>query len=90
MREGEVAQPKVGVCTCMEVAGARCTCTFVHYGLHVLWSAVIVWKTAAWVAMLWSTVFWWIWTARIFGTADNNGNDNKDNEIDNSHCCMQL
>ena len=61
MREGEVAQPKVGVCTCMEVAGARCTCTFVHYDLHVLWSVAIVWKTAAafsWVAMLQSTVSW--------------------------------
>ena len=29
--------------------------------------------------------FWWIWTARIFGTADNNDNYNKDNAIDNSN-----
>ena len=82
MREDAVAQLEVGVCTCMKVAGARCTCTFVHYGIHVLWSAVIVWKIAAWVTRLWSTVSWWIWTAR---TADNNDNYNKDNEIDNSN-----
>ena len=31
-------------------------CTLVHYGLHELWSATIVWKTAAWVTGLWSTV----------------------------------
>ena len=60
MKGGEVAQPEVGVVhvwrqLALGVHALLFIMAYMCYG-----SVAIVWRTAAWVARLWSTVSWWI------------------------------
>ena len=57
MKGGEVAQPEVDVVHVRRwlVLGVHALLFIMCYG-----SVATVWRTAAWVARLWSTVSWWI------------------------------